>query len=116
MAIMVGEGIGVHEGGLAGVRGFRKVWIPWAMAAGRAALGPVLIAGAMCAWNPVTLAAMVVAAMVSDIFDGVLARRWGSDTAGVRLFDSMADTVFYLCVGAALWLTRPEVLRRNGLL
>lgn len=90
---------------------FRKQSIPWVMAAGRAALGPVLIAGAACSWNGFTLAAMVVTALLSDIFDGVLARRWGCDTDGVRLFDSMADTVFYLCVAAALWVSQPEVWR-----
>jgi phosphatidylglycerophosphate synthase len=88
--------------------------IPWAMAAGRAALGPMLIAGAGCAWSPLMLAGIVVTALVSDIFDGVLARRWGCDTAGVRLFDSMMDTVFYLCVAAAMWVGRPEVLRGNA--
>jgi phosphatidylglycerophosphate synthase len=93
-----------------------KERVPWAMAAGRAALGPVLIAGARCSWNPLALAGIVVAALVSDIFDGVLARRWGCDTAGVRLFDSMADAVFYLCVAVALWVGRPEVLRSNGVL
>jgi CDP-diacylglycerol--glycerol-3-phosphate 3-phosphatidyltransferase len=83
------------------------------MAAGRATLGPILIAGAACGWNGVSLAAMVVGALLSDIFDGVLARRWGCDTAGVRLFDSIADTVSYLCVGIALWLAHPQVLRAN---
>jgi phosphatidylglycerophosphate synthase len=94
----------------------RKQSIPWAMAAGRAVLGPVLIAGAACSWNAVTLAAIVVTALVSDIFDGVLARRWGCDTAGVRLFDSMADTVFYLCVAVALWIGQPGVWRHNAAL
>ncbi len=54
---------------------------------------------------------MVVAALMSDIFDGVLARRWQCDTAGVRLFDSMADTVFYVCTGIALWIAHAPVLR-----
>jgi phosphatidylglycerophosphate synthase len=89
----------------------RKQSIPWVMAAGRAALGPILIAGTACSWNGVTLAAMVVTALLSDIFDGVLARRWGCDTAGVRLFDSMADTVFYVCVAVALWMGQPGVWR-----
>jgi CDP-diacylglycerol--glycerol-3-phosphate 3-phosphatidyltransferase len=53
----------------------------------------------------------VVAALVSDIYDGVLARRWKCDTAGVRLFDSMADTVFYLCTAVALWIRLPQVWR-----
>jgi hypothetical protein len=77
--------------------------VPWAMAAGRAALGPVLIAGAACGWNGVALASLVMTALLSDIFDGVLARRWKCDTAGVRLFDTLADTVFYLCTALALW-------------
>ena len=69
--------------------GFRKEQIPWVMAAGRAALGPVLIVGDKCGWSGVGLAALVVTALVSDIFDGVLARKWHCDTAAVRLFDSI---------------------------
>jgi TonB family protein len=43
--------------------------------------GPVLIAGAVCSWNGFALAGIVIAALVSDIWDGVLARRWRCDTA-----------------------------------
>jgi phosphatidylglycerophosphate synthase len=93
---------------------FHKRHIPWVMAAVRAALGPVLIAGTACSWNGVTLASIVVAALVSDIYDGVLARRWRCDTAGVRLFDSMADTVFYLCTAVALWIGQPQLWRSYG--
>jgi CDP-diacylglycerol--glycerol-3-phosphate 3-phosphatidyltransferase len=93
---------------------FGKQHIPWVMAAARAALGPVLIAGTACSWNGFALAGMVVGALVSDIYDGVLARRWRCDTAGVRLFDSMADTVFYLCTAIALWLSEPRLWRSYG--
>jgi phosphatidylglycerophosphate synthase len=93
---------------------FRKRYIPWMMAAVRAVLGPVLIAGTACSWNGVTLAGIVVAALVSDIYDGVLARRWHCDTAGVRLFDSMADTVFYLCTAVALWIGQLQLWRSYG--
>jgi phosphatidylglycerophosphate synthase len=89
---------------------FRKQQIPWIMAAGRAALGPLLIAGEACGWNGVALAGVVVTALLSDIFDGVLARRWACDTAAVRLFDSMADTAFYLCAAAALWVGQRGLL------
>jgi phosphatidylglycerophosphate synthase len=96
---------------------FGKQQVPWAMAAVRMALGPVMILGARCGWNGLALAGIVAAALVSDIFDGVLARRWGCDTAAVRLFDSMADTVFYVGVAAALWIGRPQVwLSNDGLL
>lgn len=93
---------------------FGKQQIPWAMAAARAVLGPVLIAGDRCGWNGAVLAGLVMSALVSDIFDGVLARRWKCDTAAVRLFDSMADTVFYLCVAVAVWIGQPQVLRANA--
>lgn len=93
---------------------FGKRGIPWAMAGARAALGPLLIAGAACSWNGFALAGIVVTALVSDIYDGVLARRWGCDTAGVRLFDSMADTLFYLCTAVALWVIKPQLWRSYG--
>jgi CDP-diacylglycerol--glycerol-3-phosphate 3-phosphatidyltransferase len=86
------------------------------MTAGRAALGPVMVLGAACGWNGMAMAGMVVVALVSDIFDGVLARRWSCDTSAVRLFDTIADTFFYLGAGLALWLVRPEVWRKNAVL
>ena len=93
-----------------------KHQIPWLMAAVRAALGPVVVLGERCNWSGTGLAAVVVSALMSDIYDGVLARRWKCDTAGVRLFDSIADTVFYLCVGFALWFGRSPALRDNAAL
>jgi CDP-diacylglycerol--glycerol-3-phosphate 3-phosphatidyltransferase len=77
-------------------------------------LRPVLIAGTACSWNGFALAGIVVAALVSDIYDGVLARRWRCDTARVRLFDSMADTVFYLYTAVALWVSQPRLWRSYG--
>jgi phosphatidylglycerophosphate synthase len=90
--------------------------VPWAMAAGRGLLVPVISLGDRCGWSGFTLAAMVVTALLSDIFDGVLARRWRVDTAAVRLFDSMSDAVFYICVGVALWLFQPQLLGGNFVL
>lgn len=74
------------------------------MAGARALLGPAMVIGECAGWSGTTLAAMVITALLSDIFDGVLARRWKCDTATVRLFDSMADIVFYLGCAAALWM------------
>lgn len=91
-----------------------KEQIPWVMAGGRALLGPGLMVGEECGWTGKTLAWLVVTALVSDIFDGVLARRWNCDTAGLRLFDSMSDTAFYLCVGIAIWMGQPRIWREYG--
>lgn len=90
--------------------------IPWIMASARVALGPLLITGARCNWSGTALAGMVLTALFSDIYDGVLARRWHCDTAALRLFDSMADTVFYLCVAWTLWIARPQAIRENAAL
>jgi hypothetical protein len=59
----------------------KKELIPWAMAFGRVGLGPVPIGGAVDSWNGFALAGIVIAALVSDIYDGILARRWHCDTA-----------------------------------
>lgn len=81
------------------------------MAAVRALLGPVMILGERASWNGLTLAALVATALLSDIFDGVLARRWKCDTAAVRLFDSMADIVFYTGCAVALWMRHRDVVQ-----
>jgi CDP-diacylglycerol--glycerol-3-phosphate 3-phosphatidyltransferase len=88
-----------------------KERVPWLMTGARAVLGPVMIMGERARWNGVTLAALIIAALLSDIFDGVLARRWKCDTAGVRLFDSMADIVFYVGCAIALWMRHPIIVR-----
>jgi CDP-diacylglycerol--glycerol-3-phosphate 3-phosphatidyltransferase len=91
----------------------RKQLIPWLMAAGRAALGPVVITSQLLQTNGIAVAAIIIA-LLSDIFDGVLARRWDCDTPAVRLFDSMADTVLYLCVAIALWIGHRNLLHANA--
>ncbi len=95
-----------------------KQWIPWTMVVGRAALGPVVVLGERCGWNGFALGAIVVTALLSDIFDGVLARRWKTDTAALRLSDTLADTAFYLCVAAAICFGMPAVWHqyRSGVL
>ena len=94
----------------------RKKQLPWLMAAARALLGPILILGQLSQWSGATLASLIVTALISDIFDGILARRWHCDTPAVRLFDSMADTAFYLCTALALWFRYPHLWKTHNLL
>jgi len=89
--------------------------IPWLMAGTRAVLGPVVMMAELAGWTGVTLAWMVVTGLLSDIFDGILARRWKCDTAAVRLFDSMADIVFYLGCAVALAMSQPQLSRSFAL-
>jgi phosphatidylglycerophosphate synthase len=63
------------------------------------------------------LGAMIAVGFVSDVYDGVLARRWGTATAALRIADSAADTIFYVGVLVAVverhW---PVIHARLGLL
>lgn len=87
--------------------------IPWALIALRVSLCPFVLLGARDRWPGAWLAVIVLVALVSDILDGVLARRWGNETPMLRVSDSIADTVFYLGVAGALWILMPDVFRNN---
>lgn len=56
--------------------------------------------------------ACCLAALLSDIADGMVARRAGVDTAGLRRYDSIADTLFYATAAYTVWHVHPEVVRR----
>ncbi|QXE24414.1 CDP-alcohol phosphatidyltransferase [Richelia sinica FACHB-800] len=51
-----------------------------------------------------------VAAFISDIFDGIIARRLGVSTANLRQADSWADVCLFGCVFISAWLVYSEVL------
>ena len=88
--------------------------VPLGLVAARAGLAPVVVglavAGAPGPWT----AAVVVAATLTDVFDGVLARRLNVATERLRRLDSAVDTVFYLAVLAALALRHGDVLRAHA--
>lgn len=86
--------------------------LPWSLVAVRLLLGPVVVVAAYAGVAGPWLAAMVFAALVSDVYDGVLARRWRCDTPAIRLADSMVDTAFYLGVLWALCVRAPAVVTR----
>jgi phosphatidylglycerophosphate synthase len=87
--------------------------VPWGLIVLRVLGCPVIVLGARRGWSGGWLGAIVVVALLSDIYDGVLARRWGNETARLRVSDSVTDTFFYLGVLAALWMRDPQVLRGN---
>jgi phosphatidylglycerophosphate synthase len=78
-------------------------FIPWAMVGLRAVFGPLLaiVALRMTAAEP-WLGAMIAVGFLFDVYDGILARRWGTASAALRVADSAADTVFYIGVLAAV--------------
>lgn len=84
--------------------------LPLALTLLRLLLAPVMVALSSKP-HPVLFGLILAAAFLSDIFDGVLARRLGVATPFLRRLDSAVDIVFYLGVGGALWRLRPEAVR-----
>jgi phosphatidylglycerophosphate synthase len=77
--------------------------IPWSLVFFRFLLGPALV---LAARQPSVagpwLGAMVVAGFLSDIYDGVFARRWNTVSSALRIADSAVDAFFYLGVLVAI--------------
>lgn len=93
-----------------------RAQIPWWMVGCRAALGATIAVAGRMAHPQAWLGAMVAAGFLSDVCDGILARRWRTETPALRVADSAADTVFYLGVLAAIIERHWNVLRDRGLL
>jgi len=60
--------------------------------------------------NRAAFGACLVAALVSDYFDGVIARRLGIATPNLRRLDSVADSVFYVSALFAAWYLHAELI------
>jgi phosphatidylglycerophosphate synthase len=92
----------------AGVNGYR---LSLALTLLRLVLAPALVVLAHTGAPGLLLAAALVAGFVSDVLDGVVARRAGVVTPFLRRLDSSVDTVFYLGVAYAAWHRHPDALR-----
>lgn len=60
------------------------------------------------------LAVTIVLATLSDIFDGIVARRFGIATTDLRRIDSVVDLAFWLATLVALFLMRPAAVVDNS--
>lgn len=92
--------------------------IPWSLIVLRLLLGPIIVFAASRAAGPQPwLAVLFLVGPVSDIFDGVLARRFGTATAALRIADTVVDIIFYFFVlVAAVTINAPAIRSRSGLI
>jgi phosphatidylglycerophosphate synthase len=86
---------------------------PELLIAFRAVCAPAIVVLACVNVPGAVLAAVLVAALFSDIFDGVIARRQGTATAGLRSADTIVDTVFYVSAAIALHVAVPGAFDRT---
>jgi len=88
--------------------------IPLSLTLSRIVLAPILIALACTSLPGWMLATICVIAFLTDLFDGILARRWGVATPQLRRLDVIADVIFYMAMLVAFYLRRPDVIYDYG--
>ncbi len=56
------------------------------------------------------LLTLLTLGLLSDIFDGIIARSIGISNEKLRRMDSQTDLVFWVCAGVCAWLLDPEII------
>lgn len=87
------------------------VRVPWLLVLFRLAAGPAMLVLAAAGQGRVC-AAVLSLGVLSDIFDGIIARRLGVATPALRTWDSRADVIFWASAALAVVILRPELLPR----
>lgn len=85
-------------------------YIPSALVLSRFLISPFLLWDAFDGKTTVWFIIGYITAFLSDIFDGVIARRLGVSNAKLRQADSWADVSLYICIAASAWLAYRPVL------
>lgn len=81
----------------------------------RLLLGPVMIALTYNYGDKIRteLIVLIFVGLLSDIFDGIIARRLGIASEKLRRMDSQTDLIFWLCVAWCSWILNPEIIVDN---
>jgi phosphatidylglycerophosphate synthase len=84
-------------------------FIPTALVALRILIAPLLLLDAFDGQTSNWFIIGFVTAFLSDIFDGVIARRLNASNPQLRQADGWADNILYICILASVWLTHPNI-------
>ncbi|MFL5745350.1 MAG: CDP-alcohol phosphatidyltransferase family protein [Niastella sp.] len=89
-----------------------KKAIPFSLVIFRLLLAPVMIIWTLqthqSGWFLVTC---LWAGMISDIFDGIIARNLGVASNSLRKWDANVDIVFWLAAGVSIWLLNGRLIQ-----
>jgi len=91
--------------------------LPGILIALRFCFAPVILVGAWHFGEQAVPLIMILmyAGLISDILDGIIARRHAVSTEKLRRLDSQTDMVFWLSIGIATWLLRRDLLIEHSL-
>lgn len=93
-----------------------KTRIPIALILFRLILAPVILfiawkykhAGSTC------ILILMYLGLLSDIFDGIIARNLQVSSASLRRMDSQTDMIFWLSIGISTWMLYPQLIKDNA--
>lgn len=84
--------------------------LPISLIVFRLFLAPAVVGVAYFYYSPTLLFILVSLGLLSDIFDGIFARRLSVASAKLRRMDSQTDLIFWLSVLCAAYIAHPEVV------
>lgn len=86
--------------------------IPYLLILFRLLLAPVILYLAFTLGNEsrVILVILIFLGLLSDIFDGIIARKQRISTVTLRRMDSQVDLIFWLSIGVSCYLLNPELI------
>ena len=85
-------------------------FIPSGLVPLRFLIAPFLLWDALDGETSVWFLVAFITAFLSDIFDGIIARRLGVSTPQLRQADSWADVCLYLCIAASTYLAHSQII------
>ncbi len=92
-----------------------KTKIPQLLILFRLLLGPIMIVLTYKFGDSIRLELvfMLFLGILSDIFDGIIARKLSVSSEKLRRMDSQTDLIFWLCTAWCSWLLNPEIIIEN---
>ncbi len=90
----------------------RWAWLPFALVYLRGLLILPIVLILIWQVNEIWLLICLFIGLISDIFDGIIARRMGVATTSLRRADTIVDTFFFSTIVIAAWITHPEPFQK----
>ena len=93
-----------------------KSKIPYLLILFRLVVGPTMIALTYIFGITIRneLVMLIFLGLLSDVFDGIIARKYNVSSEKLRRMDSQTDLIFWICVGWCSWLLNPEIIKNNS--
>lgn len=89
--------------------------IPQLLILFRLLLAPIILGLAFFVGSTanITIVTLMYLGLLSDVLDGIVARKLGLSSERLRRMDSQTDMIFWLSLGIATWLLHPQLIADN---